>query len=81
MDPTQFLAQQKFDQLYVSSSEICKRLNVTRPAIHFRRKQGELPGAISIFGQQLFIWERDTIEPYLLKWEQQLAERRNGQTA
>lgn len=72
MEPAQFLAQERFDQMYITSSEIAQRLKVTRPAIHFRRKAGLLPNGIVVTGNQLFIWERDFIEPHLKKWEEQL---------
>ncbi len=77
MDPNQFLAQDKFDQAYITSTEICQRLNVTRPAIHFRRKAGLLPNVITVPGNQLAIWERTGIEPYLKKWEDQLNAKQN----
>lgn len=78
MEPSQYIAQQRFDAAYITSSEIAKRLNVTRPAIHFRRKAGLLPDAITVPGNQLFIWERQKIEPYLLKWEEQIQSKRTG---
>lgn len=76
MEPSQFVAQQRFDTLYITSSEIAKRLEVTRPAIHFRRKSGDLPDAISVSGGSLTVWERDKIEPFLRKWEQELQSKR-----
>lgn len=68
--------QKDFDEKYITSSEICQYLGVTRPAIHFRRKAGELPGAINVFGQQLLIWERAQIQPHLDKWMTTLTARR-----
>lgn len=65
-------AQERFDEKYITSSEIVKRLNISRPAVYFRRKQGLLPDSITILGQQLVIWERKQIEPYLLQWETHL---------
>ena len=76
MDPVEFIAQDKFDKAYITSTEIAKRLQVTRPAIHFRRNAGLLPGAIRVSDNQLFIWERDNIEPFILKWEAQLQSKR-----
>ena len=69
--------QEKFDKTYITSSEICKLLQVSRPAIHFRRTAGKLPGAINVFGQQLLIWERDKIQPHLQEWLNALKERRS----
>lgn len=76
MQPEEFIAQERFDKAYITSTEIGQRLQVTRPAIHFRRKAGLLPGAIRVSDNQLFIWERDKIEPHLLEWEQQQNSKR-----
>lgn len=76
MDPSQFIAQERFDKTYITSSEIAQRLEVTRPAIHFRRKAGLLPCAITVPGNTLTIWERESIEPHLRKWEEQLQSKR-----
>lgn len=72
MKPSEFLAQERFDRMYITSTEIAQRLNVTRPAIHFRRKAGLLPNAITVHGNQLSIWERDEIEPFIRQWEDQI---------
>lgn len=80
MEPAQFIAQERFDQTYITSSEVGKRLGVTRPAIHFRRKAGLLPNAIAVQDNQLFIWERDSIEKHLKQWEDQLQSKRTQNT-
>ena len=80
MDPSEFIAQERFDKTYITSSEIAQRLEVTRPAIHFRRKAGLLPCAITVPGNTLTIWERESIEPHLRKWEEQLQSKRVGNT-
>ncbi len=69
-------AQEQFDEEYITSSEIYKRLGVTRPALHFRRRSGQLPGAIHVFGQQLIIWRRREIQPHLDKWDEALRAKR-----
>lgn len=76
MDPSEFMAQARFDSMYITSTEIGQRLNVTRPAIHFRRRDGLLPDAIQVSGNQLYIWERSKIEPHLQRWEEQLKAKR-----
>jgi len=77
MEPSEYIAQQRFDRTYITSSEIAQRLGVTRPAIHFRRKAGLLPNAITVPGNQLSLWERDQIEPYLRQWEEQIKAKQN----
>ena len=76
MEHSEYIAQQDFDEAYITSSEIADRLSVTRPAIHFRRKAGLLPCAITVPGNTLTIWERESIEPHLRKWEEQLQSKR-----
>lgn len=71
-------AQKAFDEKYITSSEVCERLRVTRVAIHIRRKAKKLPGAVTIAPALLTIWERAEIEPYLLEWEQHLLKRRGA---
>ena len=76
MEPAEFIAQDKFDKAYITSTEIAQRLGVTRPAIHFRRKAGLLPGSICVSNNQLMIWERDSIEPHIVQWEEQIKSKR-----
>lgn len=76
MDEMQTNPQQDFDRDYITSSEICNELGVTRPAIHFRRKAGLLPGAIQVYGQQLLIWKRADIQPWLDEWKTSIQAKR-----
>lgn len=69
-------AQERFDRLYITSTEISKRLNINRTSILHARKNGKLPAEISVNGDQLYLWERETAEPYLARWEQALGFRR-----
>lgn len=78
METSASIAQERFNRTYITSSEICQRLQVTRPAIHFRRKAGNLPDSINVYGQQLLIWEREPIEPWLVKWEESLRAKRGN---
>lgn len=62
-------AQEQFDRTYISSSEISRRLNVTRNAVILARSRGLLPDEIMVEGQ-LTLWNREHIEPYLQAWEE-----------
>ena len=75
METSQFLAQDRFSRTYITSSEIVRRLGVTRPALHFRKKAGKLPNAITVEGGQLSLWEREQIEPHLQQWEEEIRKR------
>ncbi len=67
--------QQKFDRLYITSLEICNKLEVTRPAVHRAKARGLLPDPIQV-GGHMDIWERAKIRPYLDAWKIALASRR-----
>ncbi len=79
MEPSEYMAQKRFDETYITSTEICERMKVSRPAVHFRRKNGHLPNAIRVYGQSLFVWDRQQIEPKLVEWENQINKREGAQ--
>ncbi len=62
-------AQDRFNEKYVSSREILKRLGVTRPTISKARTRGLLPDPIVIHDTLIFLWEREVVEPYIAAWE------------
>jgi len=68
--------QERFDELYVTSSEIQITLNVSRTVILGARKRGMLPDPVLVRGLGAFIWERETVTPYLDAWKISLASRR-----
>lgn len=80
---TQETPQQRFDRLYVTSSELCRDLGVTRPAILQARRRGLLPEPIAVNPQAtassagLYIWERAIVQPYVDAWRLILTTRRN----
>ena len=61
-------AQTEFDDSYITSSEIMRRLGVTRAAIVKAKKQNILPDPIMV-ENHLTIWKRGFIEPYIEAWE------------
>ncbi len=69
-------AQEQFDLLYITSVEIRKRLGVTRPALTRARERGELPPHININDSQIYIWQRDAVEPYIQAWADRLQKSR-----
>lgn len=70
-------AQQRFDRLYISSSEICRALGVTRTTVLSARRRRLLPEPIAVNGSTLYIWERHTAQPYIDAWRLILDTRRN----
>lgn len=71
-------AQARFDALYISSSEICRDLGITRPTVLQARRRGLLPDPIKVCGDAIYVWERDHVRPYLDAWRLILGVRRNN---
>lgn len=67
--------QEEFDTIYITSSEICKALRVTRAAVVNARKRGLLPDPI-VVNDQILIWKRNRVKPYLEAWDISLQSRR-----
>lgn len=67
--------QQRFDALYITSNEVARRVGVTRAGLLQARRSGQLPGFVLVNGNDIVIWERAAIEPYLKAWELQRAAR------
>lgn len=72
-------AQERFNRLYITSSEICRVLGVTRPAVMQARRRKLLPDAVAVNGTGLYIWERHTAQPYIDAWRLMLNVRRNNE--
>lgn len=71
--------QQRFDRLYVTSSELCKELHVTRPSIMHARRKGLLPEPI--LAGPAYVWERAHVQPYVDAWKLILTTRRTHAAA
>lgn len=69
-------SQKRFDDLYITSTEIQKRMKVERSSILGARRRGLLPDPVRVAGVGAFIWEREPLETYLKSWEISLASRR-----
>lgn len=74
-------AQEEFDRTYITSSEICDELEITRATIVHGRRRGLLPGAIVVNGAQIIVWKRDTVRPYLDAWKLILQAKRGELSA
>lgn len=73
-------AQQEFDSKYVSSTELCEDLGVTRATIVNARRRGALPEPVRVNrpdgSPHVMLWLREEVAPYLERWRAELAERR-----
>lgn len=68
--------QEVFDETYITSVEVCQRLDINRATIVTARQRGKLPEAIVIprpGGQPyLLLWPRKVVEPILSEWQTEL---------
>ena len=69
-------AQEEFDKIYITSSEIGRTLGVCRATIVQARKRGMLPDPVIVNGAQIYIWKREIVAPFLEAWKLNLASRR-----
>ena len=68
-------AQRKFNETYISTTEIIEKLGLSRTSLHIARTTGKLPDPICIHGQ-IYVWERAKITAYLDAWSMILNARR-----
>lgn len=73
---TNTLAQEQFDDKYISSSEICKLLGISRATLVQARRRGILPEPIVVNTSQLHLWERAQVQAHLESWKFMLKARR-----
>ena len=69
-------AQERFNDTYITSTEIMRDLKISRASLLNARRNGRLPDAIVVNDGQLYMWEREKIEGYLHAWKTILQCRR-----
>jgi hypothetical protein len=67
-------AQERFAQQYITSTEICEEVGVARATILHARRRKLLPNAIVV--NNVYIWEREPVRPYIEAWKLILNVRR-----
>ena len=70
-------AQKRFDELYISSTEIASTLGINRASIFHARNRCMLPEPIIVNNSQLYLWERKSIMGIIDAWKQSLDFRKN----
>lgn len=69
-------AQEEFDAKYISSTEICRDLGVTRASIVNARHRGVLPAPVHVRrangDPHIMLWERVVATPYIIAWKEML---------
>ena len=76
METAEKTPQQAFEEKYISSTDIASRLGVNRTSVLYAHRNGKQPEPIVVNGGQLYLWERETVLPYVERWEQSLQHRR-----
>lgn len=61
--------QAEFDKTYITSTEICKTLQINRCTLLQARRKGTLPDPIQVNGSQMFIWLRAEAAPIVKAWQ------------
>lgn len=70
-------AQENFDKIYISSSEIAKIVSVSRVAVSNATARGLLPDPVSINNGTITIFEREKVMPYVEAWSKILNAKRS----
>lgn len=72
--------QEEFDAKYITSTEICTTLEVTRASVVNARERGDLPEPLRINRPSgdchIMFWLREEASPYVERWRVKLAEAR-----
>ena len=71
-------AQARFNDTYITSTEIMRDLGISRATLLNARRTGRLPEAIVVNDGQLYMWERNSISDYLQAWKTILVCRRGA---
>jgi hypothetical protein len=72
--------QEEFDAKYITSTEICRDLDVTRASVTNARDRGALPEPVRINrangDPHIMIWLRAEAEPHIAAWRLELQAKR-----
>lgn len=72
--------QEEFDAKYITSTEICTTLEVTRASVVNARERGDLPEPVRINrpngDPHIMLWLRADAAPFVERWRVKLTEAR-----
>lgn len=69
-------AQSRFNENYITSSEIAHMLEVSRVSVLRARERGDLPDPVTVGDSVVTIWERAAVMPAIEAWKGKLQEAR-----
>jgi hypothetical protein len=59
---------QKFQESYITSLEIARRLGITQNGVNMARRRGALPEGIAV--GHMFIYDRKEVEEIIRNWSE-----------
>ncbi len=59
-------AQEEFNKLYVTSSEICRLTGLSRYNVMHAKRRGDLPEPIELNDGQITVWRRTDVALFLI---------------
>lgn len=70
--------QEQFDRTYISSTEICRRLELNRSSVFHGARTGKLPAEAIVIRRtngdpHITLWLRELAEPMLAEWSKAIA--------
>jgi hypothetical protein len=73
--------QERFDETYISSTEICQRLDVHRTTVFHGSRAGKLPPERIVIRRangdpHILLWIRAEAEPMMVEWAKAIASRK-----
>ncbi len=66
----------EFREKYVTSGEICRRVNITSAALSLAKKAGRFPMPLEL-GERIDIWLRADVEKLIQQWTEEVLARRS----
>lgn len=73
-------SQEEFDAKYITSTAICRDLEVTRASVVNARNRGALPEPVQINrpngDPHILIWVREDAAPFIERWKADLEAKR-----
>jgi predicted DNA-binding transcriptional regulator AlpA len=71
-------AQERFDEKYITATQIAEEVGVSRPAVLRAKQRGFLPEPISVGDTVVTVWEREIIRKHLEAWKLTVGCRKQG---
>lgn len=74
------MTQDEFDEKFITVKEISEILELTSAAVNIAKQKGRLPPPLYIT-DKFYIWDRQTVMPFIDQWKSSLEFSRRGRPA